>query len=266
MGKLRSGNKTTKSGFTIVEISIATAFISILMIVISVVIINIVGIYQKGTVMKNLNSTGRALVDDIEKSIEAASPANVISKNQTTTKYQWDKYYNQNSDSNIGVFCPGQYSYIWAGPNREGEIANVTLRYGNNKNRSGFRLLKVKDRDRNICQKFDPSSPASINLGSTIINDSDIEELLDSNDVDLYVLSFSANEVDGKISKNQVASNVSEVFFSGDFTLGTKRGTQYDTDTQLSNCKVGANDTEGEFNYCAVNKFKFAARTAGKVF
>ena len=254
-------SRSTKSGFTIIEISIATAFISVLMIVISVVIINVVNIYQKGTVMKNLNSTGRALVDDIGKSIEASSPANVISKNQTTAKYQWDKYYNHNSDGSIGVFCPGQYSYIWASPG----VDNITLKYGDS-TRTNFRLLKVKDRDRNICQKFNANNPTYINLGTINIQNSNIEELLSSNDVDLYILSFNVNEVNGQESLNQVASNVGEVFFSGDFTLGTKRGVQYDNNIQLSNCKVGTDDADGEFNYCAVNKFKFAARTAGKVF
>lgn len=258
-----TNRKHTKSGFTIVEISIATAFISILMIVISVIIISVVGIYQKGNIIKTLNSVGRNLVDDIDQSIEAASPARVISDTASTPDQdKWSKgfYRSSNTDgTGTGVFCSGQYSYIWA--DQDHSIAFI---YTGGSWPNEIRLLKVKDPNRKICFGYDGSNQVSVSKSYPA---SDIEELLASNDADLYIHSFYVHPVDGSSDGayvNQFKGNPGEVFFSGYFELGTKRGEkgQSDADASLSNCKADDED----YNYCAINKFKFAARTAGKVY
>ena len=63
---------TAKSGFTMVEVMIAMAFVAVLLITIAIVTTNIVAIYQKGLTLKAVNSVGRGLVDELTASINTA--------------------------------------------------------------------------------------------------------------------------------------------------------------------------------------------------
>lgn len=259
MGQISKMNKKhAKSGFTMVEVSIATVFISILVITISIIIINVVNIYQKGTVMKGLNSVGRGLVDDITRSIEAASPNNLIGESQNNSNYKWSTYYqSSNADgSGKGVFCSGQYSYVW-----RDQSSAMSYKYNGV---HSFRLIKIKDRNRAVCSAFNPSSDV-LDLNGIVDSNKSIEELLSGNEIDFYIKSFHVEEIDGENGTNQTKGNIGEAFFSGDFVLETQRGEKGNMegdDETLSNCKIDSD----EYNYCAINRFKFAARTAGKVF
>ena len=263
--------RTHKKGFTLVEVSIATAFIAVLMIVIVVIIMNVASIYQKGLTMKTLNSVGRSVVDDITKAIDSTSTTNTIGASQQdvtsgAAKYSWpNDYYRTDNDNSptMGVFCTGQYSYIWADQSHTGH-KSVILKYGNGE-RSNIRLLKVQDPIHRVCNEFHTSS-YTISISDINISDSSIEELLADTDIDLYVQEFYVEPVNGTegTEKNQTIANRGEVFFSGYFTLGTSRGGKeiFDNDINLSNCE----SQDDDYNYCAINKFKFAVSTAGKVY
>ncbi len=134
-----------KSGFTLIELSFAIAFIAVLLITITLITNEIVSIYRKGYSIKTVNQVGRDLIDDFTSSIKASPPANIAATfcntyDDTTgeraacledsgQKSVYQQYYTnvkiRNSDADGdgeddtkslpigGVFCTGKYSYIW---------------------------------------------------------------------------------------------------------------------------------------------------------
>ncbi|MBR3220493.1 hypothetical protein IKF76_01335, partial [Candidatus Saccharibacteria bacterium] len=128
--------KHSKRGFTLIELSLASVFLAILLITIALIITQIIVIYQKGLAIKAVSSTGRELVDDFSRAI-AASPTksttaicSVIAKDDARAKCEADEgfsYVYQQQTAGItfdgkenntkvptnGVFCTGRYSYLW---------------------------------------------------------------------------------------------------------------------------------------------------------
>lgn len=150
---MQKGNK--KSGFTLIELSFAIAFISVLLITIALITNEIVSLYRKGYAMKNVNQVGRDLIDDFTASITASPPANIVAtfcntytdaaKNaciadsgQKSIYYQY--YANvsiADSDAETknvpigGVFCTGKYSYVWNTGYVFGEAYSISGDYSN---------------------------------------------------------------------------------------------------------------------------------------
>lgn len=135
------GRRVTKKGFTLVELSFAIAFISVLLITITLITNEIVSIYRKGYAIKSVNQVGRDLIDDFQNSItqspptstsafcdanykdDATSMAHCKSNNGFYSIYQ--QYYTgvkvvsgggSASEKQVptgGIFCSGKYTYIW---------------------------------------------------------------------------------------------------------------------------------------------------------
>ena len=138
--------KTKKTGFTLVEMTIAIAFISILLITIALVTDDIVSTYRKGIAMKTVNTTGLNLIDEFTNTI-AQAPATNFSNlceiyHQDPGADTEDSPYNNCIKDNgykftfqehlenvafmtnrkagaiervptFGAFCTGKYSYLW---------------------------------------------------------------------------------------------------------------------------------------------------------
>ncbi len=135
--KLRS--KGTRAGFTLIELSFAIAFISVLLITITLITNEIVSIYRKGYSIKTVNQVGRDIIDDFQNSIMQSPPASISafcaraftddntiercekSNNGFYSVYQ--QYYTQikvvageetaHYLPTGGVFCSGKNTYIW---------------------------------------------------------------------------------------------------------------------------------------------------------
>jgi len=138
-------NKRTK-GFTLIELSISLAFISTLVVAIALITSHLVSTYQRGMVLKQVNSSGSEIVEDLRSAISGSSAKSVINMCDTvygtatsSTDYQKcidDKgrlftaikahgqvtIKNQGSKNGeavntdvpiFGAFCSGTYSYIW---------------------------------------------------------------------------------------------------------------------------------------------------------
>lgn len=211
--------------------------------------------------------------------------------------------FNEGRDTDgnqlYGVFCTGSYSYAW---NTEYTLRNdnpgqkwLSLRYndasgheqtkGASRNEM-FRLIRIEDSTRRICSAtvntdYESNFPTSTIIDARkyldsddsplLLDDSEIKsDLLVSSDIDLVlyeltVFPYSHDDITG------------HNLYAGTFTLGTRRG---DIDIQSSSdfCKNSSktlygdeSETAGstgnlgaEFNYCAINKFNFAARSAGE--
>ncbi len=128
--------KGTKAGFTLVELSFAIAFISVLLITITLITNEIVSIYRKGYSIKTVNQVGRDIIDDFQDAITQSSLTSISSFCQRTYpggnencekdggfRSVYQQYYTQfkvaNSEADDkyrptgGIFCSGKYTYIW---------------------------------------------------------------------------------------------------------------------------------------------------------
>lgn len=188
---MRLRAKGTRAGFTLIELSFAIAFISVLLITVTLITNEIVSIYRKGYSIKTVNQVGRDLIDDIQNSITQSPPASISSfcganydenaqdnckKNNGFYSVYQQFYVNatiNNSELSShyvpigGIFCSGKYSYVWNsgylfnGDNdynlgRSANDLKLKVKYkigssGQWTTAENFRLLKIEDSSREIC-------------------------------------------------------------------------------------------------------------------
>lgn len=306
-------NAKNKAGFTIVEVTLVTAFVAMLLIAITVIITQMTAIYQKGMTLKAVNSVGRNLVSEFTTAINSAPSIDSVSLcntlvNEGTSretcledgafKFIYQSYGGiqhddiTNTDGNVqyaGVFCTGDYSYVWNTYYGIESGNTIRIKYNPTTNRyhagtfynTDFKLVRFKDVTYRACSTNVTSSYNSENLANS--HEIDIMELangsvwqnsesvfqegfLDASNIDLGLYEFTIFPV----SQDWVTLRA---FFAGTFILATERGDVSITRTG-DYCDVtnqnGMGDGSGNmldlgsnFNYCGINKFNFAARTAG---
>lgn len=312
----------TKTGFTIVEVTIVTAFVAMLLIAITVIITQITAIYQKGLTLKAVNSVGRNLVTELTTAINSAPSIDTTSlcnmlvdegaprtecQQKGAFKFIYQSYGENNYHDPVtgtsgpvqyaGVFCTGDYSYVWNTYYGQGEgdsalaagrqvrIAYQETEYGVPRYIENFKLVRFKDSTYRACS----------NNVTRSYNDQSLET---SHEIDMtHQANGNFNEMhEGSFQQGFLeASNLSlglyeltifpvsqdwvtlRAFFAGTFILATERGGVSITRTgdycdTTNHGESGAGTGDGSsnifnlgsnFNYCGINKFNFAARTAG---
>ena len=184
-------NTRKRTGFTLVELAISIGFIALLSITVAVITTNLVSAYQRGLTMKQVNTTGMDIIDDLKSAISNSSAKEIT--NLCSTVYansapreicESDGAYNfvsltrtatvtigkdAGSEGTVisstpvyGAFCTGTYSYLWNSGYffdsssyivATPDKASLTYRNSTNEKKtiSNFRLLKVLDPNRSIC-------------------------------------------------------------------------------------------------------------------
>ncbi len=299
--------KSTKTGFTLIEVSLVTAFMAMLMIAIATVTTSISALYRKGITLKAVNSVGRNLVSELTTSINSAPSIDSISlcysllpsdannqESEAQRKCIEDNAYNfiyqswegVSTDEATGiegpvqyggVFCTGDYSYVWNTYYGQ-EASNLRQVRYNDELKEDFKLLRFTDKTYlacsvNVNKDYQTTGNREINISElrngalNSVNDFQ-DNYLEMSDIalDLYELTIFP------VSQDSVTLRS---YFSGTFILATGRGDvnivrggdycNVDDYTYQDNMATSSNllDLGSEFNYCGINKFNFAARTAG---
>ena len=284
-----------REGFTLVELSLSIAFIAILSITIALIINDAIKTYRRGLTLNQINTVGMDLVDDM-RAVVQNSPAKAVvdscselyngvgltdqrnscisdGARKFVVVEKMAKVDGVGEDVPVfGAFCTGKYSYIWNSGYFEAEkvlgwVNKVAVRYRND--RSGadgeyipdFRLLKIQDKGRNVCKSglVEDRYEVKSNIESFDIRNYDevLEEpeiLLDSDDANslaLYDLTAAA----------PAANGANAMFYSISFILGTVQGGI--NVMSSGNFCAAPNDYDSDFDYCAINKFNFAAQANG---
>jgi type II secretory pathway pseudopilin PulG len=90
----------TQSGFTLVELTLAVAFIGFLVLFTVLATLQVIRTYNKGLAVKEINQTSRTIVEELSRAIKSATSTTVnVTPNQATP-----------SHSRI---CVGGVSYVW---------------------------------------------------------------------------------------------------------------------------------------------------------
>ena len=284
----------TKKAFTIIEVSLAMTFLSVLLITVAMLTIHITATYQKGLSIKAITSTGRELIDEFSRAISSSpsKDASLLCREEFPSGVQFsgsalsdciadnaNKLTVQvnranltalglNSGSSVpvsGAFCTGSYSYIWnsgyvLNPKSPDAVKNLRASYDGN---DSVRLLKISDAGRNICKQQiknnDYNNPYSTGAWSysSSTNLGTPEEILSSSEDNLALYTLD-------IFKPTQHSISHRFFYSGTFTLATVQG-GIDITSAGDYCKDDPSlNLSTDFNYCAINKFNFAMRATGE--
>ena len=149
-------SRTYWDGFTLVELTFAMLFISLLSISIVLIISNTITAFQRGMKLSRINSAGTDLVDDMRTSVQNSSAkglisscyASVYSSGTSLGLEQRKKCENDNAKNYVtvsqiakirlsgieqevpifGAFCTGSYTYIWNSGYFEAENATFAAK------------------------------------------------------------------------------------------------------------------------------------------
>ena len=274
---------SSKKGFTLVELSLSIAFIAILSITIALIINDAISTYRRGLTLNQINTTGMDLVDDIRTAVQN-SPASSPRKSCKNYKDDFQKNCEENNGMRLmnvaktgnvnniegtplyGAFCTGAYSYIWNSGylflENGGDKATYAVYEGDKRTEewNDFRLLKVEDRQRAVCGSVLPDK---------YNNSEDIESEFKGKDKGPVVL--LANDGANPLALYSFTSALpavdglnSAAFYSMSFILGTVQG-GINVMSMGNFCAAPESfDSAENFDYCAINKFNFAAQANGR--
>jgi hypothetical protein len=299
MIKLIKTRSVAKLGFTIIELMLAMTFLATLLIVIAILVINIVGIYQKGLAIRAVNSTGRALIDDFVRTVGGSPIVDVSFKSGEFGLTKVKDYFFENvavatpnpddptvirGDAQMsGGFCTGSFSYLW---NTAYATGGNRISYNGDSN---FRLLKISDPERQICaQHIDPSVSTAVDVVSYTCGaggytlrlprqvggryqgrPNDNRVFLppkDQCDPPIELLANSGDKLvlyDFRIFPAAANQITGHIFYNATFILATLQG-GVDIFATGDYCTDAPDNLNTDFNYCAINKFNFAMRATGE--
>ena len=264
--------KEHKKGFTIIEITLAMTFLAILMVSIATLIMRVTNIYQKGLAMRAINATASYLVDIHSQDAELGGNGVMEYNNnyKLVEKYYYDyTVYNENHNGKnfnvqyFGVLCTGDYSYIWN--TARALDPDFTTKNFITVNGEKVKMVRVYDREQTQCNKDKNGSVANLakrNYLPVTINVpvDNVVELINNDEMDLALYEFN-------VTPATQSAITRQSFISANFILATRQG-GININANGDFCRGEDNEFKDEyegtmFNYCAVNKFSFSARTGG---
>lgn len=187
-------NRKIKSsaGFTIIELLLAMAFVSALLIIITLTVIQIGNMYNKGLTMRAVNDAGMTISADIRQTLSSSQPFDV-------SKAFFLQSSNGGATTNIGDavggrLCTGTYTYVW----NLGKASTPINVYASGDKQIGF--VRVRDNGAQYCADL-----------SSKIDDSDnanAREFLAASDSFLAMQSFTIKQLASDASIGQALYEV----------------------------------------------------------
>lgn len=253
----RVANRRQK-GFTLVELMVAMAFVSVLMLAIAMAVIQISNIYNKGLTMRAVDHAGRALSTEIRQTLGQSEPFSV------DTALRIQKYPESSSvNPDGGRFCTGTFSYIWnfgtsmdnpinkyAGAS-EADDGDESSGSGGDSGLSGeeIRFIKIRDNGGGYCA----------DLAKPILQ-TDAIELLSEGDHDLAIQKFEIVQIADDPSTRQALYRII-------MEIGTNREDSVQRPDELNTidttCKPPSDDASLQ-DFCAVNQFVFTVQAGNR--
>lgn len=228
-------NRVAKqSGFTIIELLLAMAFISVLLLAIAMTVLQIGTSYNRGLTTKAVNQASRAINDELEAGVASARSFSIAP--------EAGRYLNNPAYG--GRLCLGTYSYIW-NYGRARAVNHPDLNTFNGSSQQ-ISFVKVSDPSASYC-----ANP------SLDINPSGAVELLQSGDRNLAIHAFS-------MTTTPTASDAKtgQQLYSVDFTIGTNDITTLNADQ--TSC-LPPNVLGTDLAYCSIQQFSIVLRTGNGV-
>ncbi len=137
-------------GFTIIELMLAMAFLTFVLLFVSLSMVQMLRGYDKGVTIKQINQAGRTLTEDLARSVRTAS---------STQEVITDKV-------DLGVICVGNIAYVWNPVYRQNKTYQNVNRYtfnaggGNPAEQIGLARVYVPNPQgpSSVCQSAAPAT------------------------------------------------------------------------------------------------------------
>ena len=136
-------DRRNKGGFTLIELMFAMAFVAFLMIFIVTSIVQIMRIYNKGLAIRDINQSGRQLVEDMTRSLRYANAL------------QFSANGYQAASQRI---CTNGVTYAWNIENAAG-INEINKYSGIDASNPVIRFIRVDDKGGLLCNIPAPAIP-----------------------------------------------------------------------------------------------------------
>jgi prepilin-type N-terminal cleavage/methylation domain-containing protein len=229
-------------GFTLIELMLAMAFISVLLLAVALTIIQVGIIYNRGMTLKEVNQSARSVTDEITRQVSSSTSFNL------STKYV--------TNSAGGRLCLGQDTFIWnLGKAITSGDSNMT-RYNaaSAKRNQTIRFIKVPDAAGLYCLMTNGNfTHRDIRVADTNLT----TDLLRAGDRELTLHQFDMRQ-----GSNVKDSATGQQLYTLLFTIGTGKTTALTADQ--SAC-LPPGDPNSDFSYCTVQQFTLVLRAGGQV-
>ena len=243
-------DKRNTKGFTLVELMLAMTFISALLLVIAMTIVQIANIYNRGMILKAVNQVSRSVSDELDRAVSASSTFTTDPVAQRYVNNQWG-----------GRMCLGQSSYIWNyGTALSSQSTNRNMYSELNTTGNIVRDGADIRSEIGFVKVLDPAGSYCIPNGSGVyplVNPANATELLRSGDHTLAVHAF--NVTSAATAKDDLSA---QALYKISFTIGTDDLDALTADQTA--CKA-PNESGADLNYCAVQQFTIVLRAVSGV-
>lgn len=211
-----------QQGFTLVELMLSMAFISVMLIAIALCIMQMSTIYMRGETLRQVNQASRVVATDLRRTFGEAHPASITIR------------------ADLGRLCTGAYTYVWTTPTG----ANGNNRYsGEGASAAPIRLVRVVDAGARYCAN-------NILIDKTAAQP---VELLQEGDRSLRIheMRITPSNTDTPLS--------GQGLYTIRMLLGTDNAGAITTTDVGTVCRAPS-DVASDFNYCALNEITLTVR------
>lgn len=275
-------NIQRQGGYTIIEITIALAFIATLMIAVLTISMQLFSLYNKGVTIRDVNAVTRHLVRDMQDSI-ASSKSDIKLFPPATTdpvdtlKEASDQGLDYYNNSEGGRLCTGSYTYIWnygpaftgyggGGLNGEKGMTQFTGTIADGFN--AVRFIKVSDDNKSMCVFDATETDDLIKRGLKLSDDvaKSAVPVFGEGERGLVLYSFEITSPEELALKQAGDAEVTTNYYSNFYTITTIVGSSLFSDEYAivdgtDRCRVDPDSTDTMREYCAVNEIEFVARS-----
>ena len=220
--------KSSQSGFTLVELSLAMAFIAMILLAIALLTIQISSIYNKGLTVRAVNEAGQLISRDMQRTLNTSVATEVT-------------YVEQPNYG--GRLCANGILYAW---NYAGHLSNGFFGRNIVSGAGNVRMVRFVA-DRSYCE-LDGSGQYPMLPAATA---NSFSELLKEGDNTLALSDLS-------VDSDSVKDDDTQKIYSVSFIVGTDDVHRIDG----NGCAVPESAIDDE--YCAVNEFNFTARAGNR--
>ena len=227
-----------KQGFTLVELMLAMAFISILLLSITMVGMQAGRMYSRGVVLRDINQAGRDISDTIRRDFLQANANKIDSSGLRVPN---------NSSWATGRLCLGSHSYVWNNPRSLDDPSLLGANRLFQVDGNPINLVRVVDADGGLCKKDGSGNyPEMVDLAKS----SNLLRSISSGDGSIGMHEVTLEKITSDDSR--------EALYKLTFTLGTSKMSEI----RNSSCK-DPSETDNNFDFCSINKFEMIVRTNG---
>ena len=241
---------TRQKGFTIIELTLSMAFVSVLLLAIVMTSIQAGRIYNKGVVLESVNQASRDIGDSIRRDFMQSDAAHVSQADGSESVI----ILSEGGEPKSGRFCLGEYSYLWNYPSvleaaLAGEsVSGPVVKRGD----KIINFVRVVDDGGSFCASSDGNYET--NIGA----DRQLMSMLDEKGDQGVVLAIHELGIEPVLEPVLANNNSSEALFRVNYTIGTSAQAEING----QQCRPPA-DSSANDQFCAINQFEMIVRTNG---